>query len=157
VLVEEPSPNLRHEEISMGIVRVVGNHVFQNRLGWVFTAPLDVYLSEHNILQPDVLFVSGAREAILAEDGIRGAPDLVVEIVSESSARRDAIQKRRVYATAGVREYWLVYPEAQMVHQYRFGPGQAGTVRVVREDEAMTSPVLPGLTVAVREILGRRT
>jgi Uma2 family endonuclease len=77
-------------------------------LGVVIYAPLDVILDEHNVLQPDLMFVAQGRRSIIQRRGIFGAPDLVIEIASPGTERRDREQKKELYARFGVREYWLV-------------------------------------------------
>ena len=82
---------------------------------------MDVVLSEESVVQPDILFVSNERREIITEDNIHGAPDLVVEILSPSTADRDKELKLRLYAQAGVREYWIVDPDERSVQVMELG------------------------------------
>jgi Uma2 family endonuclease len=150
-----PALNLFHQDIAMNLGEILRAHVRRHRLGRVFIAPADVYLDEHNVVQPDVLFVSAARANILADDGVHGAPDLVVEIVSPSHAQLDKTAKRRVYARHGVKEMWLVDPTLRQIHLYEFARNPAKAVRILDDDESFESTLLPGLTVAAPDVFKR--
>ena len=84
-------------------------------MGEVYVAPFDVVLSDTDVVQPDVLFVSKRRSDIITPDNIRGAPDLVVEILSPATAERDRTIKLDLYAQHGVQEYWIVDPDAKSI------------------------------------------
>lgn len=150
-----PAPNLFHQDIVGKVYRLLADHVEKHRLGRVFIAPCDVYLSDHNVVQPDVLFVSTALASILATDGVHGAPELVVEVVSPSTAQLDKTAKRRVYARTGVKEFWLIDPVLLQVHLYDFARDPAKAVRILDEDESFGSALLPGLTIAAADVFKR--
>jgi Uma2 family endonuclease len=154
-LIRAPAPNRFHQEIISNLHVLLSNHVRTHRLGKVYFAPFDVYLGEHDVFQPDVIFVSKERHHIFTDDGAHGAPDLVIEIISPSSAQLDKKQKRRVYAQAGVKEMWLVDPILLQIHLYDFARDPAKPVRMVDEDETFATPILPGLTLAAAEIFKR--
>ncbi len=145
-LIVSPSPNRAHQTISMLLSRMVGNHVAAHRLGNVFAAPVDVQLSPHNVVQPDLLFIRQDRLGIYGPDGpVEGPPDLVVEIISPSSRVMDRIRKAALYADSGVPEYWLVDPERRefqilTLDQGRYEPVEADGGR-------FHSTVIPGLVV----------
>jgi Uma2 family endonuclease len=106
-----PSPSIRHQRV----VRQVFGFLldFSNRAGGeVFVSPLDVRLADHSIVQPDLIYVSSKRAGILGRR-VEGAPDLVVEILSPATARRDVGEKLRLYAESGVAEYWIIDPELE--------------------------------------------
>ena len=109
-LVMTPSPNLFHQDISGNIFTLLRGYLVKHPIGSAHIAPLDVYLSDVNVYQPDVIFVSSARRSLLTEHGIEGAPDLVVEILSPATARYDKGSKRKIYARTGVKELWLIDP-----------------------------------------------
>ena len=115
-------------------------------LGTMFFAPLDVILSNFDVVQPDLIFISGERGSII-RDYIRGAPDLLVEILSPSTERRDRIIKRDLYARHGVREYWLVDPYAKTVTVLLLSAGGYDTHAVYGEGDTLTSPTLPGFAL----------
>ena len=149
-----PGPNLFHQDIAGSIYRLIWNHVAKHRLGRVFTAPADVYLSAHNVVQPDVFFVATANASILAEDGAHGPPDLVVEVLSPHTAGLDK-RKLRVYARCGVKEQWLVDPLLRQIQLYDFARHSTKAVQLIDEDETFSSALLPGLTLQASEIFQR--
>jgi Uma2 family endonuclease len=103
-----PSPSILHQTVLFLLSRILDDIAMETG-GWVFVAPLDVHLADHSVVQPDILYVAAARREIL-HDRIEGAPDLLVEILSPGTARRDRVQKLALYAGSEVREYWLVDP-----------------------------------------------
>src|SRR3990167_1134525 len=113
-----PSPITNHQRISRKIEFLLEKFVTENDLGEVFYAPYDVYLDDENVVQPDIMFISKGRSKIIGEKNLQGAPDLVVEILSESTAYRDLIQKKKLYAKFGVKEYWIVVPEEKTIDIY---------------------------------------
>ncbi len=123
-------------------------------LGRVLAAPTDVILSEENVVQPDLLFVAKERLALLGPSGsgVQGAPDLVIESLSPSTASRDRIVKRKLYAKYGVREYWVVDPVAKRIEVLTESPAGLDTWRVFSIGAVLVSPQLPGLALPVAEI-----
>ena len=154
-LIMAPAPNLFHQDIAGNIFTLLRAHVIKKSLGRAFIAPCDVYLSAHDVVQPDVLFVAEANRGRLAEDGIHGPPDLVVEVLSPATAQLDKKSKRRIYARAGVKELWLVDPLLLQVQRYDFARDQAKPVQLIEEDESFETPLLPGLVVSAAEIFRR--
>ena len=150
-----PAPNLFHQAIVGQIHLLLAAHVAHAALGRVFVAPCDVYLSEHDVLQPDILFVAAANLKLLREDGIHGPPDLIVEVLSPATAQLDKKNKRRVYARAGVKELWLVDPLLLQIQFYDLVRSPAKPVRLIEEDETFTSALLPGLLISAAEIFKR--
>lgn len=130
-------------------------HAAKHRLGKVFIAPLDVYLTETNVFQPDVFFLSNANLPLMRPDGMHGAPDLVIEIVSPSNAALDKKRKRPVYAQCGVKEMWLVDPVLEQIHRYDFAADVAKPVRIVDSEESFETPLLPDLVVSAVEVFRR--
>ena len=115
-------------------------------------APFDVALDEHNTFQPDLLFVSYARRHIFDGHGITGAPDVVVEVLSESTRQRDLAVKLPVYARNGVREMWVADLRARTVAKYT-GDGQTLTLaRVYAAHEVLTSDAMPGVAIELGPI-----
>ena len=151
-LVMVPSPNWQHQRTELKLGARVIWFVERHDLGEVATAPTDVVLSDTEVVQPDVLFVSRERTSIIAHDGIHGAPDLVVEILSPSTARRDLTFKRRLYAKHGVKEYWQVNIDERRVTVLSLGNGDYEVAAVYGSGETLTSPVLPGFALAIDEI-----
>jgi Uma2 family endonuclease len=117
-LVKKSAPTPQHQLISQNINRKLDYFVFTNQLGRVLYAPVDVILDDYNAPQPDLLFISNQRANILTKDGVMGAPDLVVEIISPSSVLRDRVDKMRLYRHYEVWEYWLIDPQNQSFEVY---------------------------------------
>src|SRR5438128_3226950 len=114
-----PSPKTKHQRVSGNLFAALHNHVHPRRAGQLLAAPMDVLLSDTDVVEPDLLFISAARSSIITEPNIQGAPDLVVEILSEGTRKTDEITKRKLYERFGVTEYWVVDPELETVKVYR--------------------------------------
>ena len=154
-LVLVPSPTEYHQRISRNLEFILWKFVKERNLGWVYDAPLDVVLGEgdaREVVQPDIFFISKEREGIIAEEEIRGAPDLVIEIISPGTEERDRHYKKTLYARHGVREYWIVDPEAKAIEVYV--PGEKGfeLVKAYKVGETLKSPLLQGLEVDLGEV-----
>lgn len=109
-LLQEPSPTSGHQSIQGELFFALRSYLEQHPIGRVFPAPLDVYLDELNVFQPDLLLVLNERRSMIAEKGIVGAPDLVVEILSPSNRMTDLGSKRIIYGRSGVTRLWIVDP-----------------------------------------------
>lgn len=145
-LLVSPSPNRAHQTVSYLLTQVVGDHVDVNRLGKVFAAPVDVQLSPHNTVQPDILFIRQDRLDIYPADGpVEGPPNLVVEIISPSSRIVDRTRKAALYADSGVLEYWVVDPEERQFQLFVLADGRYETIDTV--DGRFHSTAIPGLIV----------
>lgn len=110
-----PSPKSFHQIISGNIFTLLSNFVRDNNLGTVISAPMDVKLTETDVVQPDILFIRVERKEIIKENFIDAGPDLVVEVISEATRDRDTVIKKQLYFRHGVEEYWLVDPEEEKV------------------------------------------
>ena len=137
-----PSPSAQHQEVLLNLVLALTQHVRAHRLGKVFAAPLDVILADDSIAQPDILFIVNERLQIVREV-VHGAPDLVVEILSPGTRDRDRTLKRHLYARDGVRELWLVDPEARTVEVFLLDPASETAPRAFGERDTLSSGVLP--------------
>ena len=149
-----PAPRTKHQRISGRLFVALSGFAASHRLGEVFAAPFDVVLSDENVVQPDLLFISAARAGISTEDNIQGAPDLLVEIISETSRKKDEVTKRKLYERFGVQEYWLVDPELEIVKIFKLtqhGYGRASELSKETNDD-LTTEFLPGFDCAVSEI-----
>ena len=114
-LLEMPAPSLKHQKVIWNLAYVFRRYQEKKDCGDFYLAPVDVVLSEEHVVQPDLVFVSKDRLSIARDRGIFGSPDLVVEVVSPSTFKRDTEDKRKLYAKYGVKEYWLVFPEERVV------------------------------------------
>jgi Uma2 family endonuclease len=150
-----PAPSRFHQDIVLNIAEILRTFLRNNPLGKVYISPIDVHLDDHNVVQPDVLFVSVGRLGILTDDGVHGAPDLAVEVISPAHAQLDKTAKRRVYARHGVKELWLIDPTLRQIHLYEFSRDPAKAVRILDDDESFGSALLPGLTIAGSDVFKR--
>jgi Uma2 family endonuclease len=155
-LVMAPSPTTTHQEIAGNLFLLLTVFVGQMALGRVFIAPLDVVLSDTSVVQPDVLFISSQREHIIMEDNIQEAPDLVVEVLSPSTASRDWRTKLDLYAQHGVREYWVVDPDGQRVWVMAGTDGTLTELANYGRGDTLTSPTLTGFTANLDQVFPAR-
>ena len=151
-LILAPSPTYRHQAVTFELAVALRQFVRQNSLGIVQMAPLDVILAEHEVFQPDVLFVSNDRREIITQANIQGAPDLVVEILSPSTRRNDRGHKLNVYSRYGVREYWIVDPDAWLVEVLAAGDSGLALAATFSLEDVLVSPLLPGLAVELEQV-----
>ena len=151
-LIMAPAPIPRHQLILGYFVMFLAPFVRNNELGWIFPAPIDVHLSDTNLLQPDILFVSNERERIIGETNIQGAPDLVIEIASTRTQEHDRTVKRVLYERFGVLEYWMVDHVEEAVEVLRLENGKFVSVGVYGRMDTLTTPLLPGLVIDLNEI-----
>jgi Uma2 family endonuclease len=149
-----PAPKTKHQIVSSNLLRILGNFVHDRRLGQVLTAPTDVVLSDLDVVQPDLLFISAARASIISEKNIQGPPDLVIEILSETTRRTDEVIKRKQYERFGVSEYWIVDPELETAKVYRLtGQGFQRTAELAKESgDTLSTPILPNLQLPLAAI-----
>ena len=150
-LIPMPSPKKIHQRLILDLSWIL-RRLEEMGLGELFIAPFDVILSRFNVVQPDLIFVSSARAHIITEDNIRGAPDLVVEILSPSTQRRDRIVKRNLYARHGVGEYWLIDPYGKTATILILGANGYDTHAVYGEGDTLTSPTLAGFALNLSDL-----
>jgi len=145
-LVMSPAPTEPHQRSLWNLSRIMGDHVHATGIGRVYFAPFDVVLSDENVVQPDLLFISKERLNIITEANVQGAPDLVVEVLSPGTAHLDKTQKRDLYARFGVREYWLVSPEAGTVEVLVLREGAFERLGLFGSGDQVKSEVFSGLS-----------
>ena len=152
-LLMVPAPNLKHQEVQSRLGRELVNFIVEHALGKLFYAPCDVVLSDTDVVQPDLLFVSRERAHLLSNgENVRGAPDLVVEILSPSTADRDQGLKHELYGRHGVTEYWLVDPIAETVSIHRQRGGVLTTIDTFGRGQTLRSPLLAGLELRLDDV-----
>lgn len=152
-LLMTPSPTWKHQAVLLRLANRLQTFVEEHRLGHVAVSPLDVVLSEHNVAQPDILFISQERADIIDEDGdVRGAPDLVIEILSPSTIERDRTTKRTLYARYGVREYWLVDLNDETVDVLSLTESGYERLGELGRSDALTSALLDELEIPLDEV-----
>ncbi|MGQ9570431.1 MAG: Uma2 family endonuclease [Thermodesulfovibrionales bacterium] len=151
-LLMTPSPVTKHQRISRNLAFSLVKFVTENDLGEVFYAPFDVYFDNENVVQPDILFISKDRLNIIGEKNIQGAPDLVIEIISENTAYRDLVQKKRLYSRFGVKEYWIVLPREESIEVYILKDNTYMLHKTCSKDDILDSPLLKELKIDLKGI-----
>lgn len=151
-LIMTPAPGERHQSVSALLGWKLIQFVAENRLGKVYTAPFDVVLSDLDVVQPDLLFVSHERAHIITPANIQGAPDLVVEILSPSTAERDKTFKYALYARHGVNEYWMVDTAAKTITVLLRGERGFEVVDTYGEGATLTSPTVQGFALKLADV-----
>lgn len=146
-LVMSPSPTVRHQLVVLALAADLREYVASQTEGSVLVAPMDVFLSSDTVVQPDVLYVSHDRRDRIGTDEIRGAPDLVMEVVSSSSGHRDLLEKKRLYEESGVREYWIVDPNSESIEIHISSENAFGLHERRVETGTAASALLDGFSV----------
>ena len=149
-----PSPNTKHQAVSMNLTRAFILYLEQQHLGHLFAAPLDVLFSDLDVVEPDLLYISRERAHVLTDKHVRGAPDLVVEILSPGTRKTDEAIKRKLYERFDVREYWVVDPELDAIKIYRLMEGVFTRVAElsVEAGDTLTTPLLPDFSVPLADM-----
>jgi Uma2 family endonuclease len=153
-LLVTPSPMKAHQRVLGNFYWWVRSYLEEAPIGEVFFAPFDVVLSDIDIVEPDLLFVSNARLDRLTRKNAQGAPDLVVEVLSESTRRTDAVRKRKLYERVDVLEYWIVDTELETVKVYRKADGRFDRPIELSSEagDTLTTPLLPGFAVPLAKL-----
>ena len=149
-----PAPRTTHQIVQNNISWRMSQFVASEDLGTVFNAPTDVVLAETDIVQPDIVFVSHERGHIIEENDLQGAPDLVVEVLSPSTASRDRGYKRTLYAQHGVKEYWIAGVESATITVLLLGEDGFEVFGTFGEGERFSSPTLEGFEVEMDAVFG---
>ena len=147
-----PSPRRAHQKVVTQLSRFLGNFVETMGCGEVYVAPFDVVFSLFDVVEPDILYVSKEHASVVTEKNVQGAPDLVVEVLSQSTAEIDRTTKLKLYARYGVQEYWLIDPEACTAEIYRRETRGFEQVASLRPSDLLTTPLLPGFSVLLRKL-----
>lgn len=151
-LVMTPSPTPYHQMVSMKLELKMAGYVLEKGLGIVLYAPLDVCLGETETYQPDIIFISNERLAIIEEKCIKGAPDLVVEILSPGTAYYDLRRKYKVYEKEGVREYWIIDPGNKGVQVFCLREGKFALDQEIEQEGSVKSRVITGFQIQAENI-----
>lgn len=146
-----PSPIPRHQQALRKLIRILDPFIEEHDLGTLWVSPVDVvFPGEKTILQPDLFFLAKERAEIVTETNVNGVPDLVIEIISPGSTKRDRREKYKIYMQAGVKEYWIVDPQQKTldIHVLR---GEAYVpLGKYKGNDQVHSEVLGGLTFSLR-------
>jgi Uma2 family endonuclease len=149
-----PCPNTKHQVVSGNLYFLLRSHLEREPVGRLFFAPFDIVFSQFDVVEPDLLYISKERAAtILTAKHVEGAPELVIEIGSPSTRKRDETIKRRLYQRSGVSEYWVLDPELDVVRVYRSDSAFERPQELSLEaGDVLSTPLLPGLTLRLEDI-----
>lgn len=150
-----PTPIRKHQAIVGNLHGLIWSYLQPRPIGRVFTAPFDVIFSEFDVVEPDLLYISRERsQEIETSPWVKGAPDLVVEIGSPSTRKRDETIKRRLYERFGVFEYWVVDPEIDTIKVFRRIDDRYQRVAelLLENGDVLTTPLLPDLELRLAKI-----
>ena len=152
-LIVTAAPATRHQRVVTKLVLRLGTYCEEHG-GEVLPAPYDVYFSEANVVEPDVVYVREENRVRLEKKFLRAAPDLVVEVSSPTTRRLELVRKRELYERFGVSEYWFVDLDADRVEVYRLDQNRYGRPLLFTRGETIETSQAPGLTLAVDDLLG---
>jgi Uma2 family endonuclease len=147
-----PSLLRRHQLVLANLLYYLTDFVKKHNSGAVYPAPFDVVFSQYDVVEPDILYISKARASVITEKNVQGAPDLVVEVLSESTAKIDRTTKLKLYARYGVAEYWVIDPVTYSAEIYRLVPGGYELAAPLDSSQSLTSPLLPGFTLPLTRL-----
>ena len=147
-----PPPIPEHQGFLFVLTLALGNFVVQRELGKIYFSPIGVVLSGGDVLQPDMIFIRNERLNIIEGGYVRGAPDLVVEVLSPSTARRDRTIKREIYESSGVQEYWLVDIRNRTIEVYVASEAGFVAAGVYGEGDTLASLLFPGFSMNVSDV-----
>ena len=151
VLLMTPAPSPDHQSIAVRLTYYLFMHIELAGLGRVFSGPIDVELGPKNVFQPDVVILLNTHLNKVAAKKIVGAPDLVVEIASPSTAVVDRVTKYDIYARAGIPEYWIVKPTNRTIEVLILENGEYYSSGIFRGEQLLPSQIVPGLPVRVEQ------
>jgi Uma2 family endonuclease len=147
-----PAPGTKHQRLSLNLEVALYQYAKTRNSGVIYHAPCDVILSEENVVQPDILFVRKERLDIIGERNIRGAPDLVIEILSPATRTKDLEIKRKIYHGFGVKEYWIVDLDAGTVEIQVWSESGYLSAGIYGRLQHLSSPLLPELNLPLDEV-----
>ncbi len=151
-LVMTAAPRIVHQRILRNLLRIVDDYIQKHNWGEVLFSPVEVYLDEENFVEPDLVCVSREHQEIITENNIKGAPDLIVEILSPSTARYDRVRKLRVYAQHRVPHYWIVSPNDKTLEAFELENGAYKLVAALEENESFQPSLFPDLTISLADL-----
>ena len=155
-LVVNAAPVPRHQRVAFRLATILDAHVEANRLGVVYTSPIDVVFTQQWVVEPDVLYICNARKSIVGKTNVVGAPDLAVEVLSDSTRKKDEVIKRRAYEDFGVGEYWIVDPLLESIKIYRRNASgkyeRVEDISTETEGATINSPLFPELQISLARV-----
>ena len=152
-IMKKNAPSPLHQKIAWRLAASMDRYLIDNPIGQALFAPIDVFFDQYNKAQPDLLFISEARSFIIdLKNGIMGAPDLIVEIISPSSIKIDRFDKKQMYKEFAVKEFWLIDPKNQTIEIYTFENNDYTLHQFLEVQGKIDSTVLKGLDLEFKEV-----
>ena len=151
-MIMAPAPNRLHQKISRNLQFLIMRYLDEHPIGAIYNAPFDVELNEFNVFQPDLVYVTAERASVFTDQGITGAPDLVVEVLSPKTSKYDLGPKREVYARSGVSELWVIDPDSRQLSVYYLHEDNQNPACAVSEEASWESPLFPDLRLSLRQV-----
>jgi Uma2 family endonuclease len=151
-IVLSPTPTPSHQTIVVRLTVLLDEFVRSAKVGKVFVSPLDVVLSQHRVVQPDVFFISDDNREII-QDRIRGVPDLAVEVISPGSWKRDRVEKKALYEQVGIGEYWIVDSESRSIEVFALVKGVYQLHSRAVDAEVAKSRLLTGFKISFGQLI----
>ena len=153
ILMRRTSPSVKHQRISRKLTEALGKFLAINPIGEYLYAPTDVYLDDSNGIVPDISFVGKERSFVIKdEEYINGAPDMIIEIISPGSVKRDRVEKKKLYEKFAVKEYWLIDPANKTVEIFAIKNNVYERRAFLEISGKLTSDILPGFEMEVEEL-----
>lgn len=146
-----PAPSVIHQMVSFQMQKNIAESCESDYV--ILNAPIDVILADNEVRQPDLVLIHRERMNILSNRGVVGPPDLVVEILSPSTLKRDKIDKLNTYANFRIPEYWTVEPKTGILEQYSLHKNQYNLINIFQNDEPITSPGITCISFTMAEIM----
>ncbi|MCI0694969.1 Uma2 family endonuclease [candidate division KSB1 bacterium] len=147
-----PAPTLGHQDTIGEFHLTIGIFLKANPIGKIYLAPTDIIFSDIDVLQPDLIFVSKEKFDILTRENIQGAPDLVIEVLSPGTEKRDRTIKLKAYSKFGVLEYWMANDEKATVEVWRRKGKKLVFHALLDKTQTLTTPLLPELEIPLAKI-----
>lgn len=150
-LFVSPTPSTKHQRVVFNLSGLLYQYLRKTRRGEAFCAPLAVILSDINVLEPDLFYVSKQKTDLITKQGIKGPPDLVVEVLSTGTEKTDRNTKSKIYSSFGVPHYWIIDPEKETVEVYRL-KGKTYSLAEKKRQGNFSSVLFPGLVFSLKEL-----
>jgi Uma2 family endonuclease len=151
-IIMSPTPTPSHQRIVLRLTRLMDDFVREKKAGTVFVSPLDVVLSPHRVVQPDLFFISNDNSDII-QDRIRGVPDLAVEVISQGTWKRDRVEKKALYEQCGIAEYWIVDPESRSIEVFALTKGVYQLHSRAADSTVAKSKLLVGFKISFGQLV----
>ncbi len=157
-LIKEPSPNVMHQRVSRRLQRILEDYFWEiDPEGEIFNAPLDVTLSDINVVQPDLFYIASKKNDIIKINRINGSPELVVEVLSPFNPRKDRLQKMQIYQEYGVKHYWLIDPEERTLEYFALRDGAYTLVASGMDEEIVEHLGFPDLKISLGKLWQKKS